>query len=225
MDKDVILFDINETVLSLASLKAQFKAQFGSEEIVATWFSMVLHSSTVCSCTGVKTDFSTLAKTMLDAVAAKCQITLTAAAQDELLESFASLPPHPDMEPALQRLQEAGFKTVAFSNSSERLIATQIDNSGLADLFDDVVSVEATGSFKPDPAVYHYVAEQLGLPTTSLRLVATHDWDTHGALHAGLKAAYIDRSGVPYHPLYQQPDIIADNMLDIAEQIIRQPVS
>ncbi|WP_206683193.1 hypothetical protein [Neptunicella marina] len=54
----------------------------------------------------------------------------------------------------------------------------------------------------------------------NLRLVATHDWDTHGALTAGLKAAFINRSGAPYHPLYLKPDIQSTSMHGIVDQII-----
>ena len=38
---------------------------------------------------------------------------------------------------------------------------------------------------------------------------------------AGMLAAYIDRSGAPYHPLYQQPDVFATDMNEVVEQIIR----
>ena len=74
--------------------------------------------------------------------------------------------------------------------------------------------------FKPDAAVYRYVAERLERPVDKLRLIATHDWDTHGALCAGLLAAYIDRSGAPYHPLYHRPDVFERTMGDVVERII-----
>ena len=45
-------------------------------------------------------------------------------------------------------------------------------------------------SFKPDAKVYRFVAERLNRPIGELRLVATHDWDTHGALTAGMLASY-----------------------------------
>ena len=45
-------------------------------------------------------------------------------------------------------------------------------------------------------------------------------YDTHGALTAGMLAAYIDRSGAPYHPLYHRPDVYAATMEDVVEQII-----
>ena len=37
---------------------------------------------------------------------------------------------------------------------------------------------------------------------------------------AGMLAAYIDRSGAPYHPLYRRPDVHASDMGEVAEQII-----
>ena len=220
MSRDTILFDINETVLDLSSLKPKFKAAFGDEAVTATWFSMLLHTSTVCILTDTKTNFATLAGTMLDTVAARLGVELSAVMRDEILGGFSSLPPHVDIKPALTRLRSAGYRTVAFTNSSLNLVTTQIENAGLTEYFDEIVSVEETGSFKPDPKVYEFVAERINRPIEELRLVATHDWDTHGALSAGMRAAYIDRSGAPYHPLYKRPDVYATTMDDVVEQII-----
>lgn len=220
MPRDTILFDINETTLNLASLKPKFKAAFGDEAVTATWFSMLLHTSTVCVLTDVKTDFAILAGAMLDTVAARLSIELTDVMRDDILGSFANLTPHTDIKPALTRLRSAGYRTVAFSNSSFNLITTQIENAGLTEYYDDIVSVEETDSFKPDPKVYEFVAKRLNRPIDELRLVATHDWDTHGAQAAGMLAAYIDRSGAPYHPLYHRPDVYAATMVDVVEQII-----
>ena len=220
MPRDTILFDINETILNLTSLRPKFKAAFGDEGVTATWFSMLLHTSTVCVLTDVKTDFANLAGAMLDTIAARLGVALSDVARGEILSGFANLAPHADVKPALTRLRSAGYRTVAFTNSSLNLVTSQIDNAGLTKYYDDIVSVEETGSFKPDAKVYRFVAERLNRPIGELRLVATHDWDTHGALTAGMLAAYIDRSGAPYHPLYHQPDVYAATMDDVVEQII-----
>jgi 2-haloacid dehalogenase len=222
MQRNTILFDINETVLNLSILKPKFKAAFGDDSVIATWFSMLLHSSTVCMITGVKTDFATLAGTMLESMAARMDIKLSETMRDDILKGFASIPPHNDIKQALGHLQSAGFRTVAFSNSSGNLISTQITNAGLTEYFDDIISVEETGSFKPDPNVYKFAAKQLNQPLGSLRLVASHDWDTHGALCVGMRAAYIERSAALYHPLYRQPDIRATTMGDIVKKIIEK---
>ncbi|MEZ8381615.1 haloacid dehalogenase type II [Vibrio splendidus] len=221
MKKEVILFDINETVLNLGSLQPKFKAVFGSEDALSLWFSKLLHSSTVCIATNVKSTFSELANATLDAIAQRYKCYLTVESKDALLTSFANLPAHTDIKASLLKLRNNGFKTVAFSNSSLDLITSQIKNSGLEDYFDTVISVEETGSFKPNSDVYKFAAETLQEPVENLRLVATHDWDTHGALSAGLQAAYIDRTGVEYHSLYLKPEIGSRTMDGVVEQIIK----
>lgn len=50
--------------------------------------------------------------------------------------------------------------------------------------------------------------------------IATRDRDTHGALSAGMQAAYIDRSGAPCHPQYRHPDVYGTSMDDTVVQII-----
>lgn len=222
MKHKTILFDINETVLNLNSLKPKFKEFFGDNSAMSTWFSMLLHSSTVCITTGIKTDFATLAATMLDSIAACMDVELSNSMRDSILSGFANLEPHDDIKPALTQLKSAGFRTVAFSNSSLNLISTQMKNSGLTEYFDDIISVEETGSFKPDPKVYRFAAKYLNQPLESLILVATHDWDTHGALSVGMGAAYINRTGAIYHPLYCKPDICEATMENIVKQIIQK---
>jgi 2-haloacid dehalogenase len=222
MKKETILFDINETVLDLSALKPKFSDAFRNEGALSLWFSLLLHSSTVCIATKVKANFAELSGVMLDAVAIRLRVSLTEELRAELLTSFASLLPHSDIIPALKKLRSNGFRTVAFSNSSLTLISTQMKNAELVDYFDDIISVEETGSFKPDPNVYKFAAEKLGESVSALRLVATHDWDTHGALSVGLNAAYIDRTGIPYHPFYHRPDIYATTMESIVDQIIEK---
>ena len=90
----------------------------------------------------------------------------------------------------------------------------------LTDYFDEIISVEETGSFKPDPTVYEFAAQKLQQPIDQLCLVATHDWDTHGALSAGLSAAYIDRTGVLYNPLYLKPKLQSNSMINLIDMII-----
>lgn len=222
MYQETILFDINETVLNVSSLHPNFTSAFDDDNALSLWFYQLLHASTVCVATKVKTDFSTLASTMLDVVAGRLGVSLTAEVKANLLSDFGCLPPYEDIKPALTNLRQKGFRLVAFSNSSNELIATQIKNSGLSDFFDDIVSVESTGSFKPDLRVYQFVADKLRQKVENLRLVASHDWDIHGALTAGLNGAYVDRSGAPYNALYLKPDIYEKNMMGIAEAIIQK---
>ncbi len=221
MPRDTVLFDINETCLDLTSLRPRFAAAFGDEGLTAIWFARLLHTSTVCALTGVSTTFAELAGHALDALSsARPGAPLSSEQRADIVGAFGRLPPHPDVPGALSRLRRAGYRTVAFTNSSLALVTSQLDSSGLAPHFDEVVSVEKTGSFKPDGTVYHYVARQLERAPHELRLIAAHDWDTHGAMVAGFHAGYIDRTGAPYHPLYRRPPLVARDLGALVEQVI-----
>ncbi|SMY32969.1 haloacid dehalogenase type II [Photobacterium andalusiense] len=220
MNKKVILFDINETVLNLGTLQSRFQATFGREDALSLWFSKLLHLSTVCITTMVKSDFAELARITLDTIAASYKVQLTEDKRTELVGAFSNLAAYADVKPALSKLRQHGFKVAALSNSSLTLITTQIENAQLTDYFDEIISVEETGSFKPDPVVYEFAAQKLHQPKEQLCLVATHDWDTHGALSAGLSAAYIDRTGVPYNPLYLKPKMNSKLMMNLVDMII-----
>ncbi len=227
--RDTILFDINETVLDLAPMRARFAAIFPNDQVAGTWFSSLLHSSVVTAITGVETRFSDLAWVMLDHMAARHGMTLTDDQRDAILTGFSSLPPHPDVMAALNHFRHHGYRTVAFTNSSFDLVNKQLSHANLITSFDEIISVEATGSFKPDPKVYAFAAKQLARPISSLRLIATHDWDTHGALHAGMLAGYVDRmtdqTVIHYHPLYKAPDCMAHDLVTLAEMITAADIS
>ena len=146
-------------------------------------------------------------------------------AREALATNWLKLEIHPDpkylMPDPIETLKAAGYRTIAFTNSSIRLVTSQIANSGLLGLFDQQISVESTGTFKPDIKVYQHAAKQVGRPIETLRLIATHDWDTHGALSSGMRAGYIDRTGAPYHAQYLRPDAFADSMPELVAQILR----
>lgn len=217
-----ILFDINETVLDLAPLRPKFGQYLGAQSHMDTWFAMLLHASTVCLATHTQTDFKSLSHAALLSLAGRLNISLTTQQIEDLLRSFANLPAHNDVVPALMRLQKAGFQLVAFSNSSQRLLDEQLNNAGVSTLFDRVISVQTAHTFKPAAEAYHFAATALGLHVHEICLVATHDWDTHGALSAGLCSAFIDRFHAPYNALYKKPRICADSMDEIAVQLMSQ---
>lgn len=216
-------------------MHALFTGYFKGKVTVSHWFATLLHSSTVAALTNVDTTFAELAKiTLTKLVTAHTASDIPerrefrkAPLQENadqfiqtVLKTMANLKPHGDIVEALTMLKTNKFKTIAFSNSSKDLINQQITNAGLETYFDQIISVEEAKSFKPHQKVYHYAAEILDEPISSLTLVAAHDWDTHGAMKAGMMAAYLQRTQAPYNPLFEQPAITATTMTEIAKQLI-----
>ncbi|HIF9104580.1 TPA: haloacid dehalogenase type II [Photobacterium damselae] len=221
MNKDIIIFDINETILNLESLHKIFVDIFDNNLMLSQWFSKLLHTSAVCAITKVETDFFTLASITLDNMFDDNQLELSKFDKKEFLNEFTRLQPYSDVIPALKYLKENGFKLIALSNSSSKLINDQLNNSGVIGFFDDIISAEEVTTFKPDPQVYKYAAKRLGVSLNRLRLVATHDWDTHGALSVGMKAAYLSRNDKKYTSVFKKVDIKGSDMMEIAYKIVQ----
>lgn len=221
---DTVLFDVNETTLDLGPLGPAFERAFGDPLALPEWFGRLLQASAVCALTGVKATFRDLAQAGLERSAALFDRAPSPEARDALLAGFASLSPHPDVAPALERLRSAGYRTAAFSNSSSSLLEQQIRSAGLEDGFDALVSVEEVGSFKPDPAVYQHAARRMDRAPERCWMVAAHDWDVHGAMAAGLLGAYVARPRTPYHPAFRPPTVRGADLLETVDAILEARV-
>lgn len=219
----VLLFDVNETLLDLAALRPHFVRLFGAEEAGATlplWFARLLHASTVCTLTGAYVDFGALAGETLQGLADSRGVALTAADREAVLTQMRHLDPHPDVVPALERLKAAGYRLAALTNSGQAAADAQLRHAGLHAYFEAVFSVEAVQRFKPDPAPYRWAASQLAVPMDSLRMIAAHDWDIHGALRAGLRGAYVARKDKGYRVDYDAPDVVGRDLEEVAAGLL-----
>jgi 2-haloacid dehalogenase len=68
------------------------------------------------------------------------------------------------------------------------------------------------------PAVVVFDAlDTCRVPAIDAMLVAVHPWDIHGAREAGLRTAWIDRTGGRYPRTMHRPDLHADSLTGLAE--------
>jgi hypothetical protein len=123
---------------------------------------------------------------------------------DELKQRMSTMPAHPDVVPALSRLRDAGFRLVTLTNSASASSPTPLERAGLGGFFEQSFSVESVRKFKPAPETYRLVAEQLGVETSDLCLVACHLWDTIGAQAAGCRGALVTR---PHNAILPAADV------------------
>jgi 2-haloacid dehalogenase len=137
-----------------------------------------------------------------------------------LLEAYRSLPAFPETLPAIRSLKEAGFKLAAFSNGVEASLRALLEHAGILPHLDAVISVDDLKTYKPDPRVYLYLAERLGLPLENTWLASSNGWDVIGAKAAGLRAAWIKRNPESMlDPWGISPDLVAHNLEDFASRL------
>jgi len=218
--KKLIVFDVNETLLNLSALDVEFNRVFGDPSRRGEWFAQVLQNSLVATITKKYDDFGKIAGTALDMTAQKYKMELLPEDRSAILSGIRNLPAHADVRAGLDRLKNVGFRLFTLTNSPPQVVEAQLENSGLSEYFERSFSVDAVKRFKPDAEVYLMAASELGVPAEQVRLVAAHDWDVAGALVAGCAAAFIARPGKVLNPLMPVPDIVGNDLIEVAEKIV-----
>ncbi len=216
----VILFDVNETLLDFHYLDPLFETHFGDAGLLPAWFAQMIQITFVGVITGHHVDFTSAQRAAVQVLAARRGIELSTAAVDEIVGAVSELPPHPDVPSGLEALRSAGHRLGTLTNSPPAVVQEQMRRAGLTGHFDMILSAEDAGRLKPAAEAYRYGAAQFGVPTSGVRLVAAHAWDTSGALAAGCAAAFVSRPGAVPSPLGEQPDISGPDILAVAELII-----
>jgi 2-haloacid dehalogenase len=216
----ILVFDVNETLLNVRMLEPLFDKVFGDKAALKEWFGLLLLHSEAATIAGPYFDFGTIARAALQMTASVRSVELSKGKEDEILARMSSLPPHPEVAPALQALKDAGLRLVTLTNNSASVVETQIKASGLAQYFERNFSVDEIRRFKPAPEAYRMVASGLSVETKDLRLVAAHAWDIVGAMRAGCAAAFIERPGKVLFPLVPPPDITGPDLAVVADRIL-----
>lgn len=104
--------------------------------------------------------------------------------------------PLPGAAECLARLRAQGLRLGVVSNAGGQ-IAEALDRAGLAELLDVIVDSTVVGVYKPDPAIFDYALEPLGLePAETWYLGDTVAYDAAAADAAGLVSWVIDHAGL-----------------------------
>ena len=217
----VCVFDVNETLLDLGALDPQFERVFGDASMRQAWFGQFLTSWLTAMVTGMYQEFGTIGGTALEMIAERQGVELSDEDKGQILSGMQELPPHPEVEENLARLRDGGIRLAALTNSTQQVADAQIDNSGLRQYFDQVLSADAVKRLKPAPEPYRMAAESLGVEIQQVRLVAAHAWDVAGALQAGCAAAFVARPGMVLNPLFERPDVVGSDLREVAEGILK----
>lgn len=203
----VLFFDVNETLLDLTQMKKQVgEALGGREDLLSLWFTTMLQYSLVTTVSGQYEHFGNIGAAALQMVAANNGIKITESkAREVIVTALRGLPAHPEVKGALSQLKDSGYKLVSFTNSSNAGVKKQFESADLTEYFDERLSVEDIGKFKPFRETYEWGARKMGIKPQEAMLVAAHGWDVAGALWAGWRAAFISRPGQQLFPI--APDV------------------
>ena len=125
----------------------------------------------------------------------------------------------PNSAKLLRKLKEQGYIVGVITNGPSMLQNHKMDTSGLRDYCDIVVVSGDVGVHKPDPQLFIYTAEKLGLKPEECVYVGDHPVnDIQGALNAGMKAIRMNYGWFKDQDLRDDVPVI-DDIIDVLKFI------
>ncbi|WP_386682016.1 haloacid dehalogenase type II [Loktanella sp. R86503] len=219
----LIVFDVNETLLDLSTLTPLFTRLFGQAGVLREWFPELILYAQALTLSGRYVPFGDLASGTLRMVGANHDVAITDDDIAELKSLITAMPAYPDVGPALAKLQSAGFTLVTLTNSAPSPSPTPLEKAGIDHFFDRNFSIADLQVYKPHPRTYDMVAQAYGALPQDMCMIACHLWDIIGAQAFGCRGGFLARPHNNTLPVagLPQPDFIAQDLGDLADQIIR----
>jgi 2-haloacid dehalogenase len=214
----LIIFDVNETLSDMSPMGARFADVGAPPQAAATWFASLLRDGFALTVTGRNPTFADLAAEGLRG-SLHGQVDDVQAAVEHIMKGFSSLEVHPDIVEGVQTLHRLGITLVTLSNGATTVAQGLLQRSGIEGLFERLLSVESGPLWKPAASAYQAALDATGVEASDAMLVAVHPWDIHGAHEAGLRTAWINRTGAAYPGYFQLPDLQATSLVDLAAQL------
>jgi 2-haloacid dehalogenase len=168
-------------------------------------------------------DFEQVTRKALDYALAAAGSDLDIQQKNSLMARYNDLERFDDVEPGLQRLKDAGYTMVIFSNGSPSMLTSIMSAAQLNAYFQGFVSVDEVKVYKPSPKVYRHVANRLGRPIGAVRLISSNPFDVIGAESAGMQAAWINRSSGLFDTLAPRPQMVVGTLIDLADALALTP--
>jgi 2-haloacid dehalogenase len=217
---DVVAFDVNETLLDLAPVRAALVEHGQPAHLLATVFARTLLTGFAATAAGTWCSFRGAFETSL------AQLTeLSVAQRSAVADTFLELSPHPDVEPALRRWKEAGVRAVTLTHGSPGVAEAGLSRGGVTPLIERTLTSESIRAWKPSREAYLWAAGSCDVAPARLALVAAHSWDVHGAQRAGLTGAWIPRAERVYAEVYEPPHVQGASLVDAVDALLALPRS
>jgi 2-haloacid dehalogenase len=191
------VFDAYGTLFDVHSAVARLRARVGgqADALSELWRTKQLEYTWLRALMGRHVDFWRLTGDALDHALARTGTE--PALREPLMQAYLALDAYPEVPDVLLRLREHGLRTAILSNGAPEMLAAGARSAGIDALVDAILSVEDVGIYKPHPKVYQLAVDRLALPPEAIAFQSSNAWDVHGAATFGLRAVWINRTGMP----------------------------
>ena len=206
-DIGACVFDAYGTLFDVAAAAAQCRDALGdkADELSVLWRTRQLEYTWLRSLMQEYVEFRQVTCDGLDYAMAALGIEDDALRQ-RLMDIYMRLDAYPEVKDVLSALKAGGIKTAVLSNGSPEMLSSAVDNAGIADLLDDVFSVDSIGVYKPHPSVYQMAVDGLGVDAARICFMSSNAWDAAAGANFGYRVVWVNRFGQPQERIPGEPE-------------------
>ncbi|MGC8480077.1 MAG: haloacid dehalogenase type II [Acidimicrobiales bacterium] len=216
----LVVFDMNETLTDLEPLRETFGRLGFSEQSWHWWFAALLRDGMALAAAGDHASFGELVAVALEEVSVNARVRPPEDATAQVIARFRQVPVYPDVADATQQLREREIHSCVLTNGSSGLAREILSRAGVIGQFDDVLSVDEIGAWKPRREPYEYVARRFGVSIQSMAMVAVHPWDLNGASALGCMTGWVNRTQRIYPPVFRAPTVSAPDIQGVVQALM-----
>jgi 2-haloacid dehalogenase len=210
-----VIFDPNSVI---PAVEAEFPGR--GAEFVKAWRSKQFEYCFLRSITARHDDFLKVTEDALVYTAEAMKLDLPADARARLLDAYLALKPWPDAIEALRTLKASGLRINTIANFSPKMLRANADRAGITDLFDDLLSTEVNGTYKPDARAYELGIKKLNLKREEIVFAAFGGWDAYGAKSYGYPTYWVNRFNLPAEELGVKADATSNNIQGLVDFVL-----
>jgi 2-haloacid dehalogenase len=216
-----LAFDMYGTLVDPAGISGRLERYLPeqAQSLAEVWRRKQLEYTFRLAAMELYQDFEQVTRKALDYALATVGRELAPEQKDDLIERYNDLERFADVEPGLELLKEAGHAMIVFSNGAPHMLEALMDSAELRPYFEGFVSVDEVKTYKPSPETYRHAARRLGRPIGEVRLVSSNPFDDIGAQAAGMKSAWVDRSGGLFDTLGPTPEVVVGTLTELADAL------
>ena len=196
-----VIFDPNSVI---PAVESAFPGK--GLEFTKAWRAKQFEYGFLRSITHRHADFFKVTEDALVYTAKLLKLELTPETKARLLDAYLNLKPWPDALDALQKLKAAGVRIITIANFSRKMLKANADNAGITSYFDELLSTEVNGTYKPDADAYALGMKRLNLKKEEIVFAAFGGWDAYGAKTFGYTTYWVNRFNLPVEELGIQAD-------------------
>jgi len=213
------VFDAYGTLFDVNSAAAKCKKKLGNrwESFANAWRTTQLEYTWLRSLMKKHKNFWEITEDSLDHTMETFKIKK--GMRNELLNLYKELNPYPEVKECLEGLKSKKIKMAILSNGTPDLLKGLVESNHIQNYFDDIMSIEAVGIYKPDSKVYDMPIKKYNCKPENICFMSSNTWDVSGGGVFGYNAVWVNRFNKIFDKLSYKPKFVIKNLKELLKII------